>query len=101
MGKMDGVIRSRTHGQKQHLGSRTYNTTGNKDKSLKGDMEEATAMKKANSVLYMALGMAARKTISDKFPTVNIARITLEDLIKHVKTVLKNQKMKHWIDLNS
>ena len=46
------------------------------------DMEEATAMKKANSVLYLALGMAVRKTISDKFPTLNIARITLVDLIK-------------------
>ena len=60
-------------------------TTGTKDKNLMGDMEEATAMKKANSVLYMALGMAARKIISDKFPTVNIARITLEDLIKTCK----------------
>ena len=34
-------------------------TTGTKDKSLMGDMEEATAMKKANCVLYLALGMAA------------------------------------------
>ena len=51
-------------------------TKGNKEKSLMGDMEEATAMKKTNSVQYLALGMAARKTISDKFPTVNIARIT-------------------------
>ena len=60
-------------------------TTGTKDKSLMGDMEEATAMKKANSVLYLALRMAARKTISEKLPTVNIARITLEDLIKTYK----------------
>ena len=35
-------------------------TTGTKDKSPMGDMEEATAMKKANSVLYLAMGMAAR-----------------------------------------
>ena len=67
-------------------------TTGNKDKSLMGDMEEATAMKKANSVLYLALGMAARKTISDKFPTVNIARITLEDLIKTCKECFEKPK---------
>ena len=67
-------------------------TTGNKDKSLTGDMEEATAMKKANSVLYLALGMAARKTISDKFPTVNIARISLEDLIKTCKDCFEKPK---------
>ena len=60
-------------------------TTGTKEKSLMGDMEEATAMKKANSVLYLALGMAERKTISDNFPIVNIARITVEDLIKTCK----------------
>ena len=68
-------------------------TTGTKDKSLMGDMEEATVMKKANSVLYLALGMAARKTISDKFPTVNIARITLEDLIKTCKEKPKNETL--------
>ena len=60
-------------------------TTGTEDKSLMGDMEEATALKKANSVLYLALRMAARETISDKFPTVSIPRSTLEDLIKTCK----------------
>ena len=67
-------------------------TTGTKDKSLMGDMEEATAMKKANSVLYLALGMAARKTISDKFPTLNIARIILEYQIKTCKECFEKPK---------
>ena len=67
-------------------------TIGNEDKSLMGDMEEATAMNKANSVLYLALGMAARKTISDKSPTVNIARITLEHLIKTCKDFFEKPK---------
>ena len=58
-----------------------------------GDMEEATtAMKKANSVLYLALGMAARKTISDKFPTVNIATTTLVDLLKTCKDCFEKPK---------
>ena len=56
-----------------------------------GDMEETTAMKKANSVLYLALGMAA-KNISDKFPRVNIARITLVDLIKTCKESFETPK---------
>ena len=67
-------------------------TTGNKEKSLMWDMEEATAMKKAKSVLYLALGMAKRKTISHKFPTVNIARITLVDLIKTCKDCFEKPK---------
>ena len=67
-------------------------TTGTKNKRLMGDIEAATAMKKANSVLYLALGMAARKTISDKFPAVIIARITLEDLIKICKECFEKPK---------
>ena len=49
-------------------------TTRSKDETLMGNMEEATAMKKGNSVLYLALGMTRRKTISDNVPTVNIAK---------------------------
>ena len=67
-------------------------TTGNKEKSLMGYMEEATALKKANSVPYLALGMAARKTISDKIPTVNIARITLVDFYKTCKDCFEKPK---------
>ena len=67
-------------------------TTGTKDKSLMGDLEETTAKKKANSVLYLAPGMAARNTISDKIPTVNIARITLDDLIKTCKVCFEKPK---------
>ena len=50
-----------------------------------GNKEETTGTKKANSVIHMALEMAARKTIADKFSSVNITRITLTDLIKTCK----------------
>ena len=60
-------------------------TTGTKIKSPMGGMAKMTAAKNAKSVLYLALGMAATKTISDKFPTVNIARITLTELITRCK----------------
>ena len=65
-----------------------------------GDMEEVTAMKNANSVLYLALGMAARKTISNKFPTVNIATTTLVDLLKTRKDCFEKPKKKHLTDSN-
>ena len=57
-----------------------------------GDMEETTAMKKAISVLYLALAMAARKTIAYKFPTTNIVRITLTELLKNCKECFQKPK---------
>ena len=67
-------------------------TTGTKEKSLMGDMEVTTATKKAISVLYLALGMAARKTIANKFPATNIASITLTDLLKNCKEGFEKPK---------
>ena len=67
-------------------------TTGAKEKSLMGDMEEPTATKKAVSVLYLALGMAARKTIANKFPGTNIARMSLIDLLKNCKDCFEKPK---------
>ena len=55
-------------------------------------MEETTAMKKAISVLYLGLGMAARKTIANKFPTTNIARITLRELLKNWEECFEKPK---------
>ena len=55
--------------------------TGNKDKSLMGDLDEVPATKKAISVLYLALGSAGRKSIADKFPTTNIATVSLQILV--------------------
>ena len=68
--------------------------TGNKDKSLMGDLNEAPATKKAISVLSFALGSAGRKSIADKFPTTNIATVSLPDL-------LQNPRMKPLIASNS
>ena len=55
-------------------------TTGTQEKSLMGDMEEATAMKKANSVLYLALGMAARNSRQIRFQTNSRQQISLQSL---------------------
>ena len=48
-----------------------------------GDMDEIPAAKKAYSVLYLALGTAAHKMIADKFPTTNIVRASLTNLLKN------------------
>ena len=51
-----------------------------------GNMEEVAATEKAISVLYLALGMSSRKTLIKKFPSINIATITLAELLKTVLT---------------
>ena len=56
------------------------------------DMEEPTATKKAISVLYLALGMAARITFANTFPSTNIARISLTDLLKKCKFCFEKPK---------
>ena len=66
--------------------------TGNKDKSLMGDIDEIPATKKAISVLYLALGSAGRKSIADKFPTINIATVSLPDLLKNCKDCFEKPK---------
>ena len=42
-------------------------TTGAKEKSLMGDLDEIPAMKKAISVLYLALGAAGEKQLQTSF----------------------------------
>ena len=67
-------------------------TTEVKEKSLMDDIEEPTATKKAISVLFLVLGMAARKTIANMFPNTNIARISLTDLLKNCKDCFEKPK---------
>ena len=55
-------------------------------------MDEVRAAKKAISVLYLALGTAARNTIADNFPTRNIARVSLTDLLKNFKECFEKPK---------
>ena len=66
-------------------------TRGTK-KSLLGDLDKIPAMKKAISVLYLALGSAGRKSIADKLPSTNIATVTLADLLKNCKECFKKPK---------
>ena len=66
--------------------------TGNKDKSLMGDLDEMPATKKTISVLYLALGSAGRKSIADEFPTTNIATVSLPDLLKNCKDCFEKPK---------
>ena len=63
----------------------TRTSGGARDKALMGNMEEIPAQRKVVSVLYLALGQAARKTLTDKYPTATIATISLANLLTHCK----------------
>ena len=67
-------------------------TTRTKNKSLLGDMEEGAATKKTISILYLSLGKAARKNLLKKYPTKNIATISLTDLLKNCKDFFEKPK---------
>ena len=75
-------------------------TTGAEEKSLMADLDEIPAMKKAISVLYLALGSAGRKSIADKFPTTNIATVTLTDLLQNCKECFEKPKNETLAGLN-
>ena len=75
MGKIDLLIQSCAVYQELHIHHGV-------DKCCRvGDMEMTLATKKA--ICVFRLGVAARKTIAKKFPTANIAKINLTDLIKN------------------
>ena len=57
-----------------------------------GNLDEIPAAKNAINVLYLALGIAVRKTIADKFPNINIAGLSLTDLIKNCKDCFEKPK---------
>ena len=67
-------------------------TTGTKEKSLMGDLDEIPAMKRATNVLYLALGSAGRKSIAEKFPATNIATVTLTNLLQNCKECFEKPK---------
>ena len=51
-------------------------------KELMGGAEEPTAQRKAVSFLYIALGEAARKTLLDRKPDMDIKAINTKDLLQ-------------------
>ena len=58
-------------------------TTGTKDKSPLGDLEEGAVTKKAISILILSLGMAARKNLLNNISTTIMATISPADILKY------------------
>ena len=51
-------------------------------KELMGNMEKEAAEKKAISLLFLSIGGAGRKTLVDKYPTMNIKIVELKVLLE-------------------
>ena len=59
-----------------------------RNKALLNNLEHPVAERKCVSVLYISLGTAAaRKTFTDKYPTKNVAEMTLAELLKNCKEI--------------
>ena len=56
-----------------------------RNKALLNNLDHPVAERKCVSVLYVSLGRAARKTFTDKYPTIKVEEITLADLLKNCK----------------
>ena len=67
-------------------------TTNPRKKELMGGVEESIAEKKAVSFLYIALGEAARKTLLDRKPNMDIKATKLEDLLKECHDAFQKKR---------
>ena len=61
-------------------------------KELMGGFEEEVAQRKAVSLLYIAVGEAARKTLLDRNPNLDIKTISLKDLLKEANGAFLKKK---------
>ena len=67
-------------------------TSGPKRKELMGGAGESIAEKKAVSFLYIALGEAARKTLLDRKPNMDIKTTKLNDLLKECNDAFQKKR---------
>ena len=61
-------------------------------KALLNNLDHAVAGCKCVSVLYLSLGVVARKTFMVKFPNAKIAEISLEELLKNCKDTFDTKR---------
>ena len=66
--------------------------TNQEIKELMEGVEEPIAGEKAASLLYIALGEAARKTLLDRKPNMDIKAITLKDLLKECMEAFQRKR---------
>ena len=63
-----------------------------RNKALLNNLDRPVAERKCVSVLYLSLGTAARKTFTDKYPTIKVEEITLADLLKNCKETFDTKR---------
>ena len=69
-------------------------TSNPRRKELMGRAEESIAEKKTVSFLYIALGEAARKTLLDRKPNMDIKTTKFNDLLKECNDAFQNKRKK-------
>ena len=67
---------------------RTVSNETERNKALLYTLEHPIAERKYVSVLYQSLGTAAGKTFTNKYPAIEVAEITFEDLLNKLQGYL-------------
>ena len=60
--------------------------------ALMGGLEYDIAEKKVISLLYLSIGGAGRKTLTDKYPEMDIVEVTLERLLNNCQATFQKQR---------
>ena len=68
--------------------------------ALINNLNEQAAERKKVSVLFLSLRPAARKSLTDKFPDMRVATISLTELKETANRHLYNPETEHWKDTN-
>ena len=72
---------------------RVVTNESERNEALLNNLEHPVVERKCLSVLYLSLGTGARKTFTDKYPTIKVAEITLADLLKNCKKTFDTNEM--------
>ena len=65
------------------------------------NLNEQTAERKVISVLFLSLGTAGRKCVTDKFQEMRVATVTLKKLRTNSTKHLASRETEHWKDSSS
>ena len=71
---------------------RTPSTNHSRVAAMLGGLSEDTAERKVVSVLFLSLGTAARKSVADRFPEMQVATENLPALLNNCRAAFQKEK---------
>ena len=72
--------------------TRAEDTANPRNEKLMGNMDRASASKKAISLLFLSIGAAGRKTLMDKYPDGDLRDEELQEVLKRCKDTFQKPR---------